>query len=586
MGFSFKSGTNSSASSSGRSVGAAIFFSIFLLFGVVFIWVIGAEITRIIDSYSWDASRCLITQSSVEDRGGEAPYHFVVRYTYSYRGRGYVGDNYQLSDSGSGEYRDAQQLVDKYRVGSSAECFVNPKDPSEVILEYSSLWFGLFLLIPLVFVLIGAGGVYASLKGSAVSDSTSGTTSISDKASDSWTGAWIGVIFFGIFFLAGAGMAIPLLVTPFQKYFDSQGWLVLDCKVESSRVRSHDSDDGTTYSVDILYSYEVDGRTYKSNTFDFIGGSSSGYASKKKIVRRHPPGKVVSCYVNPNDPADAVLDREIGYAFLLGLLPLIFMAVGGGGLYMILRSGGGPKPLSSTYGSASIEPGLQGADWLPAQPAAVYSAGTPMPVLKPSASPVARLIGMFLAAAFITGIVSVFANEVWSGWAAGNPDWFLTIFIMPFLLMVFASWFGIVYFFLALWNPRPEVSLRTLSPRLGESVSLTWNLRGQTSSISKFDIFVEGVEEAQYRRGTTTYTDKHTFMRIPVVQNLSGMHASSGEGSFTLPKDSMHSFSASNNKIVWTLIVKGEIVRWPDIKEAFSIRVLPASKDARSGGLW
>jgi hypothetical protein len=37
----------------------------------------------------------------------------------------------------------------------------------------------------------------------------------------------------------------------------------------------------------------------------------------------------------------------------------------------------------------------------------------------------------------------------------------------------------------------------------------------------------------------------------------------------------MHSFSATHNQIVWTLEVKGEIQRWPDVDDAFPITILP-----------
>ncbi|MCB0343640.1 MAG: DUF3592 domain-containing protein [Bdellovibrionales bacterium] len=570
--------------SSGRSVGGAVFCSIFLLFGLGFTWLLGSELLHIIDSYSWDEVQCQISKSEVADRGGENPYHFDVRYTYSYKGRSFVGTDFEISNSGSSEYRTAQHLVDIYPVGRTAKCFVNPNKPEEAIIEHSSLWFGLFLLIPLVFILIGGGGVYFCLKGGATRSES--VTSISDSASSSWSGRTIGVIFFGVFFLVGLGTGYPLLVRPFEKYQDSKKWLVLDCKVESSNVRSHSSDDGTTYSVDILYRYEVQGRQYKSNTYDFIGGSSSGYESKRKIVNEHPKGKKVPCYVNPNDPAEAVLDREIGFGFLLGLIPLIFGSIGAIGMYYCLT--GGRKSGRQVSG---VAPDMQfsqatSAEWLPLEPATTFSAAAGMPILKPSSSPVGRLIGMILVAAFITGIVSVFANEVWTGWSSGNPDWFLTLFISPFLLMVLASWFGILYFFLALWNPRPEVSIQTVSPKLGESVSIRWRLTGKTSAIQKFDVYLEGVEEAQYRRGTTTYTDRSKFARIPIAENLSAMHASGGEASFTIPADTMHSFVASNNKIVWTLNLKGEIARWPDISESFTLRVLPGKQSGGTGGLW
>ena len=35
----------------------------------------------------------------------------------------------------------------------------------------------------------------------------------------------------------------------------------------------------------------------------------------------------------------------------------------------------------------------------------------------------------------------------------------------------------------------------------------------------------------------------------------------------------MHTFTANNNKIIWTIKMKGDINRWPDIDESFDITV-------------
>jgi hypothetical protein len=37
----------------------------------------------------------------------------------------------------------------------------------------------------------------------------------------------------------------------------------------------------------------------------------------------------------------------------------------------------------------------------------------------------------------------------------------------------------------------------------------------------------------------------------------------------------MHSFAARNNKITWTLRVRGEIPKWPDIDDEYPVHVAP-----------
>jgi hypothetical protein len=45
--------------------------------------------------------------------------------------------------------------------------------------------------------------------------------------------------------------------------------------------------------------------------------------------------------------------------------------------------------------------------------------------------------------------------------------------------------------------------------------------------------------------------------------------------SLRIPDDTMHTFTADNNKIIWTIKMKGQINRWPDIDESFDITVTP-----------
>ena len=45
--------------------------------------------------------------------------------------------------------------------------------------------------------------------------------------------------------------------------------------------------------------------------------------------------------------------------------------------------------------------------------------------------------------------------------------------------------------------------------------------------------------------------------------------------SFALPADTMPSFTAENNKIIWTIKATLEISGWPDSEEEFEILVAP-----------
>jgi len=86
-------------------------------------------------------------------------------------------------------------------------------------------------------------------------------------------------------------------------------------------------------------------------------------------------------------------------------------------------------------------------------------------------------------------------------------------------------------------------------------------------------------EEISYTRGTDTYHESHALLerellRLPAMRVASG---STWDQTVTveIPEDVMHSFEAQNNKVVWTLTVKGEVEKWPDFEHAFTFRVVP-----------
>jgi hypothetical protein len=49
----------------------------------------------------------------------------------------------------------------------------------------------------------------------------------------------------------------------------------------------------------------------------------------------------------------------------------------------------------------------------------------------------------------------------------------------------------------------------------------------------------------------------------------------SGRARLMIPPGTMPTFRSEHNKILWTLRVRGDIPRWPDIKEEYEITVLP-----------
>ena len=144
---------------------------------------------------------------------------------------------------------------------------------------------------------------------------------------------------------------------PALQVFSALSWSEVECEIVSSQVRSHSGDDSVTYSVDVLYRYEFGGREYRSNRYQFMGGSSSGYDRRARIVEALPAGAVTPCYVDPDEPSEAVIERGFTPDTLFGLLPLLFAIVGLAGLVFaigVLRGARRDAAADSWAGAAEL----------------------------------------------------------------------------------------------------------------------------------------------------------------------------------------------------------------------------------------
>ena len=384
------------------------------------------------------------------------------------------------------------------------------------------------------------------------------------------------MLFFAGFVIVGGILSYVFMVRPLSGLLSARQWPTVTCTVISSEVKSHSGDDGRTYSVNILYSYVFDDREYQANRYDFMGGSSSGLAGKQAIVARYSAGSKAVCHVNPKDPTQAVLERGFTPMMWVGLLPLLFFFAGLVGMCSVLR----------TRRAQSLSVGLQNEgfslqDSWNAGAAASDTVTSGTLILKPQASPLAKVLVTIGIALFWNGIVSVFLFQVFKSWRSGHFEWFLALFLTPFVLIGLGFFVAIAYFFLALFNPRPRLMITPGVPRLGDSLRVEWEVAGRVEVLRNLRLRLEGREEATYTRGTTTSTDRSVFANLEISTETAPQEMRSGGRALTIPRGLMHSFSAKHNKIVWSIHIAGEIDRWPDLTEEFPLTVLPAAQRSR-----
>jgi hypothetical protein len=558
--------TGSTAGGGCRSAGGKVFGTLFFLFflgmGLLFVVFILVETYRHTMVWFWPEAPCTVISSGVEETGSDGePYRPVVLFEYRVDGRAYQSRSVTRSESTSSSYDRARRPADRYPPGSNATCRVNPDTPGEAVLERRIPWIGLVVFFPLIFVAIGGGGIYAMWKGAPKLGRSTGVESISQRARGMKNVGRKVELGVGIIFtLVGGSLTVFLLILPAYRLVAALDWVETPATVESSVVRSWSTDDGTSYRADVLYEYSAGGRSWRSNRRGFFPMSSSDYDDSRSVVDRHPAGSSIVCYVDPSDPSRSVLDRGLRPVYLIGLFPTIFLLAGVGLTMHALRSRPAAAPRSR---GPEIE----------AEPTEASQ------ILEPEAGPISKVVGMIIVAAIWNGIVSIFVWQVVKGFTTDKPEWFLTVFLIPFVLIGLALIFGIFYTFLAAFNPRPRITISPPSPRLGTRLRVDWEFSGRAGRIDRLEITLEGHEKATYRRGTDTHTDREAFASFDLVRTPNDWEIARGSAEVAIPEDTMHSFSTDNSGVVWSLYVHGDVPRWPDVMETFDVEIRPLARD-------
>ncbi len=394
------------------------------------------------------------------------------------------------------------------------------------------------------------------------------SSSLSGKDRKATQGAGCIRVFGLVFALIGLVVTFFTGIRPTISVLQSQSWPEASCTVKSSEVKTHSGSDGSTYSIDIQYGYMVDGAQYWGSKYDHTNFSSSGYQSKRDIVDQYVAGSTIPCYYDQEDPSRSVIRRDFSLGYLVGYIPLVFTLFG----LIFFKAGSLAKNKLDTALSAKSEPHLRDPDDDIVAP--THPRGRA--IMQSETSPTGRAIGLLIIAIFWNGIVSVFLYQVYKSWLTGSIEYFLIIFLLPFVAVGLALIAGFFHSLIALRNPRIQLEVHSLPWRLGDKETISWSFHGSATRIKTLRFTLKGQEVARYRQGTDTKTATETFFSAVIKETRNSVEIPRGSMNFELPAASVPTFKSGNNEIVWRIEVKGEIDRAPDISEQFAIEILPA----------
>ncbi|NQX02665.1 DUF3592 domain-containing protein [bacterium] len=183
-----------------------------------------------------------------------------------------------------------------------------------------------------------------------------------------------GLALFGLPFLAAGLFLSWLYFSEYLKWWDARSWQEVPCWIDSTDLKTSRGDDSTSYKALATYRYQYAGRDYRSERVSFHPGSDNVGDFQKQAHRelkayvvgksagRDPQldsRKPFRCYVNPQNPSEAVLYRALRWQMqaFTAIFALTFPAVGAG---LVL---GGLLAMRASKTEAALRANHPGAPW-------------------------------------------------------------------------------------------------------------------------------------------------------------------------------------------------------------------------------
>jgi len=542
-----------------------IFGLVFLVVGMALSWQAVKKSLSELEVLTWRSVPC--TVDSVRLETGDSGYTVAIAYHYSADGRSYTAAENAVQNSM--DYGRALSTESKFSRRSDNSCRICRSDPSRSRISFSFPFEIFFILFSSIFVLVGAiiivtawsrQKVQAAGVSTALSDADAGhhntgrTMKLSDdKGSKAIFYSSVRLLLYFILCLVGALGCWRIYTAPFLERIDAFHWQQVPCTIVRSAVTEHsDSEGGTTYSLDIVFRYQYEGRQYVSGRYALAGGEPSGYRRKRAIADTLPPGLVNECFVNPRSPAQSVLRRTgVPSIWSIIIVALTF------GMIMLLR-----HELRRRICCYQL------LDRTPQRNLILYS--TSFPSLVSTAWAVAAF---FWNVPFIALINDILVHPPLPQQAA-EMEQFVHSVALHMLTGIAIILFGIGSL-RKLFLPRIMLIFESYPLYLGEKNEVRWQLKGAAAGLSRLAFSFWGREEVKYVQGTSTVTDKSTFREYLIDETRHFGASNSGTTGWTVPAEQMHSFSSANNSIIWTLTVKGGSDQRDSIDESFECLVLP-----------
>ena len=178
-----------------------------------------------------------------------------------------------------------------------------------------------------------------------------------------------GKIFVSLFALPFFGVGVWMLWSISNSLVDSwqmNDWVQVEASLTRGGYETHSGDDSNTYEAFADYVYDYKGRSYSGSRVSLSSGADNigDYQTDigGNLRRANANGEHLLVFVNPENPAESIIDRGIRWG-LMAFKSIFLFVFGGVGLGLLIFSWRAPKEKDQALPEYRDAPWLLNDDW-------------------------------------------------------------------------------------------------------------------------------------------------------------------------------------------------------------------------------
>lgn len=399
-------------------------------------------------------------------------------------------------------------------------------------------------------------------------------------------GSWVvlGLGLLAVF--AGLTGLYILVIHPWMTYSDAKDWLATPCTIRSSEIYGPYGKrrSGGWYRPTIEYAYRSpQGQEVVSQQYDIKETESNNKAKIQAIVDAYPAGLKTTCYVNPRNPSQALLNRQWSVRISVIGFSMVFITTGSMLAWFAYQE---KYPKTKTTSLDSVPN---------AAPSTTYP-HTSLGVFPPPESNNPQTVqGTLLALPMLLFFVGIsatgFVRQLFftspQEKSAGTLVFFGVLTVVTTAVLILAI-SGLIH--LRRRNIQLVLSLGAhqliLMPkvlRVGQTTTLQWKLRNPRI-YQRAQIQLIGSDRAVPMLKTMTPDPDRIHLDFPLVDATFPKDSASGEAKFEIPDNSMRSTELPNHHLKWLIRITTTDLTGRKRNDDYRLNVLPAKWPGLSSG--